>query len=1491
MDKLKSSLKHLFAPAIVLLLVAIMGVFSPIVSVAAALRVNAMATIGVQGHEDCVIANLPARTVEVNTEITAPKFESGSGTVKVCHAGKEIAVAGTYKYNEVGQYEWRFYTGDTLFETYTVTVTDTTYAMTMPDNVATVAPKDLDKLTLPLPATYRVGSETLEIEEITGLTDADGKKYATLKVKGSESAEYVLRANVALENRTIANDKITLDRNGLVIDLSDNESTGILKVTYQLYNNSNNKLLVALPLSDIEIKNVTKSQITFANIPTAPSVKNLAYYNNISLTAPSADSAKFGTTSFNVEAQTVIYKVQCYLYNAEPKNWSDAKVHNLTVEKTTDGKWVVKENNEITDKYLEIDGLNVKVKALGWYRFQFQTSTLFGYQLDKDFKADNVSIEQDANKSYVRYWSDSIRIYRDSIEPSFAWVDNYNAADEEVINKLNKDYNDLPDYSAYLPLTEKPDASTTQKITVDADKGLVLPAIFPHDNATPFDKMKVTTFNIEQIQDVNGDSVSNNYVWSTDKEDETSTYFVYDQTKRLQITFVNDEASRGTQSNNNLTLYKRAGLYRIRIVVEEDQPLFEDNTKYSAGYANTKTKYLYFYIDDNFECNVGDTNSPLIDESNVFQVSDVYLWEGSTFDFRVPTYSDNHTPADNIQIDYYLVSASASETKVLSKLDVESYVSRVTVDLNNLYEFDKANNKNKKDKLELGDLDTTAKFYIYAVARNFNGMQANLVADTGVVEYDPNVVYDEYFTTNLFTSKYKNDDEKAQYGYAWKRAAFAIHDIDESSATASIDVNFDTNTYTAGKAIKIQDITTDWGTNPVDGQMSAAVYLVKENNVRVPVNIVNEDDTIVSSVAFNRPNYKVENWSFTPGVGGKYILVVTAKDHASNKIATRIETINVKSSGDFNVTPLSLAPAAVTNYTVDKTIGLGETLVLPNWVISMDGEDSTAEKYFAKNRTVYAYDNGEITDTKVGNYIVTVFGVNDPNCMIGNKFVPNKTGQYIFQFRFELTDGTLLKIVDYVVQVSNETSGVSSIRMGEDYNNIVDGVLWNVKPTVVAEGEEIDENKELAINGKKYQLGAKVFDKENNADTDQVTGTEKMPAYAITLPEFTASNYGAATDFVVDSASLFDYLEPIYDGEKITGYMYPAIAIPMPNVVTDTISSDEVEITVQKSGSSNYLVSSKKLNAGGSSNKASVIGVIDGYYVFRPDGKFSSDCKTKYDAQTYPQSAPSPSSVAGVYTVAYKTNNTSVSFNLTFGNLKNGNLAWNAGFLTYDNNDGKGAQEIANSDSSAVKVVIEKVNGHRYVTIDLSKVYFNGNEDMEDLIAKGPDADKTYPSKEVAEREYLWENVSVTVSFEGSPFINYNDWSDKDDKTEAIKIHGDNDGNGYKYIKKFDLTQGSGTYKVNISMPNRYTASTVSKSIEFTIDVDATNKNHNLNNVWGIILVVLSLGLLAGVIFYFVKTARATRFVDVPRAVKGKDKDKTKAPKAKAVEAPKEDVK
>lgn len=1446
---MKKSLKLLFAPAIVLLLVAIMGVFSPVVSVAAALQVNLKTMASVDSATEATITNLPARTISVGETITAP--EVAGGRVDVYHAGiVKQDVSGDYTYNEVGQYEWRFYANGNLFSRQTVLVTDTDYAMSMPEKVITVAPKNLQKISLPLPSAYKVDGKVVDVEKIEKGTDGSvfGGAYATITVDGAVA--YLLTATVALENRTFNASKISFGSESIEVVLDD-ETTGNLKVTYRLYSADGKELLVALPLKDIEIKNVNKEDVTFANIPTAPntSIKNLAYYSSVTLAEPTVDNAKANGSSFSVNADTRIYKVQCSPFNDQPKDWSKQsnEIHTLTVEKEN-GAWVVKENGEINDKYLEVDGMTVKIKALGWYRFQFETSTVFGYQLDKDFDKSNANIEEDGD--CIRYWSDSIRINRDNISPDFAWTKEYKADDVETMNKNFADL--LDDYAGYLPTSEMP-SDTAAAITVNPEQGLVLPAIFPHDNATPYDKMKVTTVHIKQIQKANGDAISGNEnsVMSTDavSDQNQGDYFVYDQTKRLQIKFVTDGSVR-TNANNNVELYNRAGLYSVRVVVQEEKPEFENGN--DSGYANTKTKTFYFYVDSGYECGADDDNSPVIDEDNRFSVSDVYLWEGNTFEFKKPSFTDAHTK--NLQIDYYLVGHTPSSRVVLSKLSASASASRVIVDLEDLYVYNEVTQSNSEEKLNL-DVATYDRYFIYAVARNFNAMQQNLKAETKVLDANGSDV--TIFKTGLLTGVYDDvnpyyeQDEMKQYGYAWKRAEFAFHKADSTATaniTASISEDENINKFIATEPVKINNITATWnGGEKIDGQMSVAVYMVKSENVLIPMDVKNSDDKIISSVAFNGTTHQLNDLYFTPRNGGTYRLVVTAKNHASNQCSSYVQNITIKSKNGLIVGDAS---ADDIQYAIDETIALGESTVLKNKII-YDESDNTP-KYFAKNRKLYAYDANGVTNNVVGSYTITVLGVNDPNCIYGNKFVPNQEGVYTLVYDF--TAGEDKASITYTIKVTANASNTMDILMGEAYDEL--GILWKAKK---------DVNGTVEVNGEKYLLGS------NN------TGTAKNPAYAITLKDFTMANRGTSTNFVVDSASLFDYLEPVYENgaTEPTAYMYPAIIIPMPNVIAENVSPDEVKITVQKNGDSNYLVNNK-------SKKQSDIAKFSDdngneYFVFRPAGKFKKECQT-LGAQNYLQAVLEDA--AGVYTVTYETIDSSLSFNVTFGNVQPGALDLGKGFLTYQDDNGK-TQEINND--NAKDVVIEEIDGHRYVTIDMSKVSFYGNADMEDWIAQGPNPENGNDGYDPAKLKeaYYWENVKVNVTFEGAPFITNTEWSDEEDAVQAIKITEDG-----KFMLKFDLNQGSGKYKVNLSLENKYTGKNVTNSIEFTIDVDATNRTHNLNNVWGVILMVLSLGLLAGVVYYFIKTARVTRFVDEPRAAK---KNKKKA--AKSVEALKEDVK
>ena len=242
---------------------------------------------------------------------------------------------------------------------------------------------------------------------------------------------------------------------------------------------------------------------------------------------------------------------------------------------------------------------------------------------------------------------------------------------------------------------------------------------------------------------------------------------------------------------------------------------------------------------------------------------------------------------------------------------------------------------------------------------------------------------------------------------------------------------------------------------------------------------------------------------------------------------------------------------------------------------------------------------------------------------------------------------------------------------------------------------------------------------------------------------------------------------------------------------------------------------------------------------------------------------------SAVYVVTYKTKSTSLTFNITIGDPVKGELTLADGFLTYDN----GKKTI---DRGTTPVIDKNSDGKRLVTINLKKVSYVGNSAFMAQIARGTYGDNVEVEGDHS-NEFLWEKANVRVDFEGASYIATSGWSEE---------NGNKDNDAMTY--QFNVVE-SGTYTVTVSLYNPYVNQTVTETFEFTIDVTATNKNVNLSTVWGIILVILSVGLLAGVIFYFVKTARETRFLDNPKAPKAPKAKKEKP--SKTVKDQKEDVK
>lgn len=1383
MSKLNEKLRSLFTPVAVMILIVAVAVMTPLASLVGAVRVMAGETEAKDPDHHLSITNLPARYLDLEAEIKAPTVasvwegsSSGSDTAsaELWHANRKIydtnkghGFTNQTQYNEVGKYEWRFYVnghseGETPFDTYVVWVSQDEYAITMPSVVPTVAPKSETNLKLPLPEKITKDGDDIT-DQVFGTADA--KEY-----------EFAVRASIGTRDLS---DKVSVKEidgeQKVVIDLSELNTNvvGSLKVTYELQDAKSKKTLVARVLNDIVIKNITDiKDVTFANNPTAPSVAGLKYREELELTAPTMPNAKYENSSFAVEAWTKITAVK--FSEKQPNNWD--KVANVDLSSA--------------EAPVAVNGLKVTALKLGWYKFQFTTNTLFGNKTESTDDVDGV------------YWSDAVHVSQDSTAPEFKWVKAYGEEDGASMSANFKDIDDSDLYDKYLPMTNKPTNTSTTKITVDANRGITFPAILAHDNGTEYGDLRYSVSVVQQT-DSNWNTLkntSNQESVSGGKNVVTNSYHPY-QTFSIKFTQTDNPT---TKSGNEIDMVNAGGLYQVTFRVTESQPTYSDDSA-GTGYDRSASKTYYFWVKTQ---NYTDT-APTISS---FSVSDVYLWEGRTFAFNIPTFTDRDTPSNSIDTLYYLVSDEEdNEIKVeLKKSNITN--GRMTVDLD-----------------EYDDLKSfSGKAKIYAVARNFAALQGDL--------------------NNPESTPFEFDPEELGVGVAAKAAEFEIYSSTSASAKlASVKVvakqgdNNDTTNFVSNQKITLSSIKATWqGGKAADGRISVSVYRLKDGK-RTAVKLYNQYNKVVSAVLFNHKDVEIKDWYFTPDSGTTYQVVVAVKENASANTYYAIYEYGVNHNGTWEGAPIgagfsSVSAMAVSNNKATTTVGT--TMTLPDYQArSVDNKI-----ILAKNRLLYEVkDDGAIEEIVGDYYTITVKGVNDPYCVTGNKFTPNLTGSYEFEYTFYYTVNgvqTAYEIFNYAVTVTDTESTSASMQLDEAYAN------------------------EHSMTMDDYNDG------ENDADI-----TNDDVKTVLFLKEFMLANRGGAMNFTVDQDLLRKHLQKETvegdNGQSTTYFRYPAIAIPMPNVLNGAVSSEDIEITVQKSGSSDYLVSSKKANISGpdGSMTDSLLGTVNGYYVFRPDGKFSNDDPDFMSSNTYGQK----SETSGVYIVTYTMpDGTTMTYNITIGNPDIGTLEFDMnGFLTYEKNG-----KTVNIDSNNTNPVIDP-NGDkkRLVTIHLDKVTYTGeNQDFIDLIEKGPtknDKDEKDPKK--LAQMYMFEHASVNVYKDGAIYIYH--WQFKDEEI---------DENAMTYT--FEITE-SGTYRVEVNLQNPFMNSynAATKTFEFTIDTTATNNNVNLNTVWFIILMILSVGLLAGVIFYFVKTARETKFLDAPKAPKKNQKDAKDAKKTPEV--------
>jgi hypothetical protein len=314
-------------------------------------------------------------------------------------------------------------------------------------------------------------------------------------------------------------------------------------------------------------------------------------------------------------------------------------------------------------------------------------------------------------------------------------------------------------------------------------------------------------------------------------------------------------------------------------------------------------------------------------------------------------------------------------------------------------------------------------------------------------------------------------------------------------------------------------------------------------------------------------------------------------------------------------------------------------------------------------------------------------------------------------------------------------------------------------------------------------------------------------------------------------------------------YKYPYIAIPTVNVTGTSYSAEDVIITVKKEGSTDYLVDTSKLNvrnnaAGAPTDekdpnyyKESAEGTIGGFFVFRPTGTFTSN------DDKFMENADSKDEASGEYVVTYDLNGAQLTFVVTVGDVSVGKLNMpNA--VSYKS---EGTEYKINKDN-----LTPAIPAGNYVTIRMDDVTYDGeNEGFENSMNGFAQSSKE--GSVAGAKGYMWENATVTLYRDGSVWLYSGNTSVNTFDLDGVSGQGER-------TYSFKLTE-SGTYKIEIMLKNPYTnKGYATATIEFTYDVEAANGVIDLSTVWGVILIILSVGLLGGVVFYFIKTGRETKF-------------------------------
>ena len=1139
---------------------------------------------------------------------------------------------------------------------------------------------------------------------------------------------------------------------------------------------------------------------------------------------------------------------------------------------------------------------------LGRYGFNYFTTTIFGSGYRHGIMRTGTGVYE----NFIDYWPfDTVTITADTVAPEIKWTIpfdyisdtiiynpeapvisqistrthyegirsdlTYNNGDVvaavnfgevgegDILQRLgDKDFfNNAPDLSNYLP------GNTTSSRTQVSNTGeLVIPALVGHDNIQTANNLRYIVYLKRYENGVAKDTIT--FDSDVAESAQTATSKSYDNSKTFAIDFSDASYQPGgmleafAESGNPKGSGKN-GKYDITVYAR-DRGTYEGELA-SDGYVGIPSIQWFYTFNvvsgsdaDPDPITAGNfamhKNAPKFQGSFTLRQNTYY--EDDTISFRTVVPTDVYTDDSQIEVKYYYYLEGTGMTPVELTDITSGYVN---------FELSKDNDEAQEifDQFDAPGNPGYVDISIIAVARNYYAMSKTLAnAPFGTDTFD----LIDYLAGTL--------TDADMVGYAVQSQTVKMYDLEY--AEPAIISNASTSAAWT---------STEWGTWFVND-----TEVIKDKRVYLPAfsfnyDIASGEKGYVTTISFEviKPISKgstgvlnggtqtmlVDNAGVTIGdVAGKELYFIPS-EIGVHQVICRVTNAGGNVTvfvGEVKVWGLPSVYLELVGGT--GTARVGQIAPLPTASISLDGYKFVTNEFMQIIADFDKQVDGttDISDKVVGSY--TMIASSEKGSFIDydkNNFKPSTADTYYFEFDITIDDTLLNTNIGITANEEINRQIVHEIVVGEVQDGDIELKLDKSRYEELA----------AATSFMDYTSGTGVPHSDTDPDFAEFIGSNMLLTQMTSVNDFamglTQLERAMRIEGTKDDTYILEYGRvylPDFSSRWTNGLNAPADfnAKSVTSVTVTSPKGDKILDTTQKDGENKYIT-------------------VDGvkYYYFCPIGSVSikqqnyDDILTTWDTEdevvgaihndTTCNPVDRDIRVDGTYTITYTLTyqdaTATLKFNVAVGDVATPIISFTEEktedlFTTYHDENGVKGTGKNNRDW--------RVGDTFYIDSRYFDVDANGGVRTD------------------FNEEYIAKKLNLTVMTPNNIWMTDGGTSDN----SIIKTPSrDEDIKGTQNFRiwSFKLSE-PGEYTVTFNIQSESGRSATPFTRKITVTEKPEDSKISPTQVWGTVLIVLSVGLLLGVVIYFIQTGKNTKF---NAAAKGKTKGAGKPDKPEKPDA------